>query len=154
MTPTPPAWPLLLGCLLALALPAPAAAQFTVEPLPMTQGAEPPATPFQGRPVRITLDQPTASVKVVWRPNSAIPDTVALDPAGTSFEWTPTRAGVASIVTPEGSQNVSVRYSGYPASGILILILAGTILFGGAGFAMGKLLGDDDTPVVPTPIDT
>ena len=153
MKPTPFPWRLLLACLFAAAFAAPAAAQFTVEPLPMTQGAEPPATPFQGRPVRITLDQPTASVKVVWRPNSAIPDTVALDPTGQSFEWTPTRAGVASIVTPEGSQNVSVRYSSYPASGILILIVAGTILFGGAGFAMGQLLGGDDEPAAP-PIDT
>ena len=143
----------LLLCLLAAGLGAPAAAQFTVEPLPMAPGAAPPATPFQGQPVRITLDQPTASVKVVWRPNSAIPDTVSLDPTGTTFEWTPTRAGVASIVTPEGSQNVSVRYSSYPATGIFILIVAGTILFGGAGFAMGKLLGGDEEPP-PFPHDT
>ena len=128
----------LLLCLLAASLAAPAAAQFTVEPLPMAPGAAPPATPFQGRPVRITLDQPTASVKVVWRPNSAIPDTVSLDPTGTTFEWTPTRAGVASIVTPEGSQNVSVRYSSYPATGIFILIVAGTILFGGARLCDGQ----------------
>ena len=140
---------LLLACLLAVVLTAPASAQFTVEPLPMTPGAEPPATPFQGEPVRITLDAPTESVQVVWRPNSAIPDTVSLDPAGMSFEWTPTRAGVASIVTPEGSQNVSVRYRTYPAAGIFILIVAGSILFGGAAFAMGKLLGDDTVPDMP-----
>ena len=153
MTPTSLAGRCLLACLLAAALATPAAAQFTVEPLPMAPGAAPPTTPFQGQPVRITLDQPAEWVKVVWRPNSAIPDTVALDPTGTAFEWTPTRAGVASIVTPEGSQNVSVRYSQYPAAGILILIVAGTVLFGGAGFAMGKLLGDDDEPAAP-PIDT
>lgn len=142
-----------LACLLAAVLAVPATAQFTVEPLPMEPGAEPPATPFQGEPVRITLDAPTESVQVVWRPNSAIPDTVSLDPSGLSFEWTPTRAGVASIVTPEGSQNVSVRYRSYPASGIFILIIAGSILFGGAGFAMGKLLGDDGPPP-DMPLDT
>lgn len=140
--------PILLAAFLAL----PASAQFTVEALPLAQGEEPPAQPIQGHPARITLDQPTTDVKVVWRPNSAIADTVVLDPTGTSFEWTPTRAGVASIVTPEGSQNVSVRYSSYPGAGIFILIIAGTILFGGAGFAMGKLLGDDGP--VSLPLDT
>ena len=134
----------------ALALAAPqAAAQLTVEALPLAPGEEPPDQIVQGQPVRITLDQPATDVSVVWRPNSAIPDTVALDPAGTSFTWTPTRAGVATVVTPEASQNVSVRYSGFPASGIFILIVAGTILFGGAAFAMGKLLGDDGPPALP-----
>ena len=144
---------ILLACLFAAVLAAPASAQFIVETLPLAPGDEPPAQPIQGQAVRITLDEPTESVKVVWRPNSAIPDTVALDPSGTSFEWTPSRAGVASIVTPEGSQNVSVRYDSYPASGIFILIIAGTILFGGAGFAMGKLLGDDEEPNA-LPLDT
>ncbi|HIG75015.1 MAG TPA: hypothetical protein EYQ24_10685 [Bacteroidetes bacterium] len=135
--------------LLALLLAAPASAQLAFEPLPTSPGEEPPAQPIQGQPVRVTLDAPTSDVKVVWRPNSAIPDTVALDPSGTSFEWTPTRAGVATVITPEGSQNVSVRYSSYPGSGIFVLILAATILFGGAGFAMGKLLGDDGPAAVP-----
>lgn len=138
---------------LALLLAAPASAQLAFEPLPAEPGEEPPAQPIQGQPVRVTLDTPTSDVKVVWRPNSAIPDTVALSPEGTSFEWTPSRAGVATVVTPEGSQNVSVRYSAYPASGIFILIIAATILFGGAGFAMGKLLSDEDGPTA-LPLDT
>ncbi|MEM1054154.1 MAG: hypothetical protein AAGI52_01405 [Bacteroidota bacterium] len=134
---------------LALLLAAPASAQLAFEPLPTEPGEEAPSQPIQGQPVRVTLDQPTESVQVVWRPNSAIPDTVALSPDGATFEWTPSRAGVATVVTPEGSQNVSVRYSAYPATGIFILILAATILFGGAGFAMGKLLGDEDAPALP-----
>lgn len=146
--------PLGLATLLAAAalLAAPASAQLTFEPLPAAPGEAAPAQPVQGQPVRITLPGPATSVKVVWRPNSAIPDTVTLDPTGSSFVWTPTRAGVASVVTPDGAQNVSVRYASYPSSGILILILAGAILFGGAGFAMGKLLGDDPPP--PMPMDT
>lgn len=137
----------------ALVFAAPEAlAQLTVEALPLAPGEEPPDAIVQGQPVRITLDVPTTDVSVVWRPNSAIPDTVALDPTGTQFTWTPTRAGVATVVTPEASENVSVRYSGFPASGILILILAGGILFGGAAFAMGKLLGDD--PPAALPLDT
>lgn len=135
----------LLPLLALLALPA--SAQITFEPLPVETEEEPPEAPIQGRPVRITLEAPAEAVEVVWRPNSAIPDTVSLDATGTSFVWTPSRAGVATIRATSGetvvAQNVSVRYASYPAAGIFILIVAATILFGGAGFAMGKLLGGE-----------
>ncbi|HLT46846.1 MAG TPA: hypothetical protein VK002_06420 [Rubricoccaceae bacterium] len=144
------------GLLLALAaaLLAPvAAAQFTLTPLPYEESEEPPEVPIAGRPVQITLDEPVDRVEVVWRPNSAIPDTVVLDATGTSFVWRPTRAGVARIALVRGDErieeNVSVRYDRYPGSGIFILIIAGTILFGGAGFAMGKLLGEEAPPELP-----
>lgn len=134
---------LALGFLLAL----PATGQITFEPLPTPAEDEAPEAPIINRPVRVTLDVPADTVTVTWRPNSAIPEVVTLDVSGTSFEWTPTRSGVARIdVISAGattSQNVSVRYDNYPASGIFILIIAGTILFGGAGFAMGKLLGGE-----------
>ncbi|MEM8559486.1 MAG: hypothetical protein AAGG50_16835 [Bacteroidota bacterium] len=142
----------LLGLLVVLCA-GPASAQLVFEPLPLESGEEPPTQPIQGHPVRVTLDEPAESVQVVWRPNSAIPDTVALSPSGLSFVWTPTRAGVATIVTPTSAQNVSVRYSTYPGLGILVLIVAATILFGGAGFAMGRLLGDG-VPAVANRADT
>ena len=99
--------------------------------------------PVRNTPIRMTLPEPANLVRVVWRPNSAIPDTVTVfERGGRSFLWTPSRAGVATIITDTGlSQNVSVRYDTFPASGLLILILAGGVLFGGAGFALGKLLG-------------
>lgn len=99
--------------------------------------------PVRNTPIRITLPEPANHVRVIWRPKSAIPDTVTvLETGGTSFLWTPRRAGVATILTDTGiEQNVSVRYDTFPASGLLILILAGGVLFGGAGFALGKLLG-------------
>ena len=137
---------LALGALALLLVPT-AEAQFTLTPLPYEEVEEPPDAPIQGRPVRITLQQPVDRVEVVWRPNSAVPDTVALDATGTSFVWRPTRAGVARIALITGEErveeNVSVRYDAYPGAGIFILIVAGTILFGGAGFAMGKLLGEE-----------
>jgi len=52
------------------------------------------------------------------------------------------------------AQNVSVRYAAYPASGIFILIVAGTILFGGAGFAMGKLLSEETPEALERRPDT
>jgi hypothetical protein len=142
----------LLLVLAALLAPA-AAAQFTLTPLPYEENEEPPEVPIQGRPVQITLDAPVDRVEVVWRPNSAIPDTVVLDATGTSFVWRPTRAGVARIALVSGEErlerNVSVRFDTYPAAGIFILIVAGTILFGGAGFAMGKLFGEETLPDLP-----
>lgn len=139
--------------LLAAALALPASAQIQFEPQAPSPDAEAPDAPVKGSPVRITLDAPTETVQVVWRPNSAIPDTVSLDPEGASFLWTPTRAGVATVITDGGSQNVSVRYDAFPGSGILVLVLAAAILFGGAGFAMGKLLNDDGPPP-ELPLDT
>jgi len=129
---------LLLGFAVAL----PAAGQITFRPAPVED--EEPAGPIEGHPTVVTLDSLAEHVQVIWRPNSAIPDTVNLDVTGQTFTWTPKQAGVATMTTSNGtSQNVSVRYDGVPASGIFILIIAGTILFGGAGFAMGKLLGGE-----------
>lgn len=144
---------LLTAGLLAAGLALPAAAQIRFDPQPVEPGGDAPRFPVQGQPVRVTLDQPTDFVRVVWRPKSALPDTVSLDPQGSSFLWTPTRAGVATVLTSSGEQNISVRYESLPGSGILVLVLAGCILFGGAGFAMGKLLSGDEPPVA-LPLDS
>lgn len=138
--------PLPFLLLLAVA-PSPAAAQLSLRPLATEEGQEAPPMPVQGRPVQITLHAPADRVEVVWRENSAAPDTVALDAAGTSFVWRPLHAGVARIVAVRGAdrieQNVSVRYSRYPASGLFVLAFAGMLLFGGAARAMGRLLGEE-----------
>ena len=130
---------LLLGFVVAL----PATGQITFRPAPVENGE--PASLIKGHSTVVTLDSFAEHVQVIWRPNSAISDTVTLHVSGQTFTWTPTQAGVATMTTSNGtSQNISVRYDSYPASGIFILIIAGTILFGGAGFAMGKLFGGDD----------
>ena len=128
--------------LLGFAVAFPVVGQITFQPAPVEN--EEPAGPIKGHATVVTLDSLAEQVQVVWRPNSAISDTVTLDVSGQTFTWTPTQAGVATMITSNGtSQNVSVRYDSYPASGIFILIIAGTILFGGAGFAMGKLFGGE-----------
>ena len=129
---------LLLGFVVAL----PATGQITFRPAPVENGE--PASLTKGHCTVVTLDSFAEHVQVIWRPNSAISDTVTLHVSGQTFTWTPTQAGVATMTTSNGtSQNISVRYDSYPASGIFILIIAGTILFGGAGFAMGKLFGGE-----------
>ena len=67
---------------------------------------------------------------------------VAMIPvSGTVATWTPSRAGVVALATADGaSRNVSVRFDETPISGLLILIVAGLVLFGGAALAMRALL--------------
>lgn len=137
----PPAF-LLLLFLLLLALAAPASAQtVTLSP----------EIPEVGQETTLRLSAPADYVVVTYRPNSivALRDTIRIG-GFESVKWTPARAGVVRIGLPDGSgQNVSVRFTGTPLSGLLILIAAGLILFGGAVFAMRKLLEGDRPLVMP-----
>lgn len=133
---------LAFACALALGLAASGAAQITVDSGDSVH-------PTVGEEVTITFDTAPESAQVVWRPNSAIPDTMDLGASGTSLTWTPDRAGVATIVTPDGTKNVSVRYTSLPVLGLFVLVGAGLILFGGAGMAMRALLSGDELPDMP-----
>ncbi len=107
----------------------------------------------RGEPVTVTFGEPTDSLLVTYRPNSGIAYEEVVLASGGTATWTPSRAGVVALATPAGaSQNVSVRFDRTPMSGLIILILAGIVLFGGAGFAMRALLSDD-TPT-DLPLDT
>lgn len=125
--------PLLL--LLAALLSAPALAQIAVSP----------EAPVRGQPVTVTLDAPAEALLVTYRPNSGIAVEETVPVTGTTATWTPSRAGVVGLATPDGaSRNVSVRFDRTPLSGLFILIGAGVVLFGGATFAMRALLSDDE----------
>jgi hypothetical protein len=56
------------------------------------------------------------------------------------ISWTPEEAGVVVISWAGGEQNVSVCHSGVPASGVIVLILAGVLLLGGATRYFFKML--------------
>lgn len=121
--------------LAALLLPALASAQgtvsFSTDPV------------VQGQPVTLRFSEPADSVMLTYRPNSdlASTDAVALGGA-TAYEWTPREAGLVRITTPGGvAQSVGVRFTGLPVSGLLVLVVAGLVLFGGAAFALFTLLG-------------
>lgn len=99
----------------------------------------------------LSFDAPVQTVVVTYRPNSAIPlvDTVHVG-GFESIRWTPERAGVVRVAVPGGpSRNLSVRFAALPVAGIVVLILAGLILFGGAAWAMYKLLSDGMPHTIP-----
>jgi hypothetical protein len=104
-----------------------------------------PEAPVVGEATALTFDAPVDAVVITYRPNSAIPvvDTVRIG-GFTSIKWTPTEAGVVRVAVPDGpSRNLSIRFAELPLAGVFVLIMAGLILFGGASWAMTKLLSGD-----------
>lgn len=97
--------------------------------------------PVAGEPVTITLAQAESQVVVAYRPNSSVVrrDTLRADSPSTEFSWTPEKAGVVALSTASASKNVSVRFQGFSYSGLIVMLLAGGILFGGVIFAFRVL---------------
>jgi hypothetical protein len=119
--------PALLGVLLVH--PATAQYQFSTENL------------YANQEVMVTFPTPSDTLIVTYRPNSSIPieDRIPTNAAGAAA-WTPRYSGVVALATPGGpTQNVSVRFLTTPWSGVVVLTLAGLILFGGIIFSFRKL---------------
>lgn len=119
--------PALLGVLLVH--PAAAQYQFSTEKL------------YANQEVTVTVPTPLDSLIVTYRPNSSIPieDRLLTNEQG-SAAWTPRYPGVVALATPDGpTQNVSVRFLTTPWSGVVVLTLAGVILFGGIVVSFRKL---------------
>jgi len=100
--------------------------------------------PVQGEEITITLDEPTAQVVITYRPNSQVVtrDTIIAETPSNAFLWTPEKAGVVTVQAAGASRNVSVRFAGVSWSGIFTMVIAGTLLFGGATFAFRTLFSD------------
>ena len=126
--------PLLLCALLAVA--AGATAQDIVSVAP--------DSPTRGEVVTVTFSEPVDSVTVVYRPGAVTAVTEVMTPESATFRFTPERAGVVSVSSGGASQSLSVRYLGVPVAGLVVMILAGLILFGGATISMRALLADGD----------
>lgn len=101
-----------------------------------------PAIPSVGEPVRVTFSEPVDGVTVTYRPGAISAVTESFGPSGAVFEFTPDRAGVVSVAAGEATQSLSVRFQSAPLSGLLVMIAAGLILFGGAAISMRALLSD------------
>ena len=101
-----------------------------------------PTAPTRGVPVTVTFDRPVDSVRVVYRPSAVTADTVVFTPGAASFTFSPERAGIVSVGSGDAAQSLSVRYVGVPIGGLVVMVLAGLILFGGATIALRALLAD------------
>lgn len=102
--------------------------------------------PKAGEEVSITLGQAETTIAIAYRPNSSVirRDTLRSETPQTSFSWTPEQAGVVSLSTVNASRNVSVRFQGFPWQGLIVMLLAGCILFGGAIYAFRVLFKDEE----------
>lgn len=99
-----------------------------------------------------------AIVQVEYRPNSSTARTETLEPTDQSgtTSWAPRDPGLArlSVSGPEGSTGtmaISVRFTTFPVSGIAIMLFAGLLLFGGAGFGMSLLMRERKMPADEPP---
>ncbi len=117
------------------------------------------AFPKEGEPclIRVTdREHPVrgARLRVTYRPNSEVETIERLGATNAEGElvWIPDDAGIATLeaglasVGSQGEQTslnltVSVRFRSSPALGIVILLLAGMILFGGNGYSFAKTFG-------------
>ncbi len=105
--------------------------------------------PVQKEKTRILVQtqsgNPIAGAKVIatYRPGSRVEadSEVGITDAGGAVDWTPEEAGIVSLsaVYPaeDGTDiqlqtNISVRFASTPLSGVLIMLLAGTLLIGGS----------------------
>lgn len=133
--------------------------------------------PLRGEPIRMAVrdgeDHPVAGavVEVVYRPNSHTIHTATLAPTDAAgvTEWTPAYAGIVALTARAGTPRpggapggdagaeiatakVAVRYGGFPPSGLLVMLVAGVLLFGGAALGFVKLLrGPQPPPSIEAP---
>jgi len=108
--------------------------------------------PTRGQTTTITLqgaEDPTQwSLTFTYRPNSKTSRTTVAQPfqANGALNWKPDDSGIVQIAVQgpgEGdkiAKIIAVRFPSPPASGIVILLIAGAILFGGAGYSLAKAL--------------
>ncbi|GEM_PF-1680022 len=143
---------ILLGCLIAIA------------GLAQALGAQEIRTadrfPMRGKPTTIVVETAPgmgvsdAHVTVVYRPGSMVETCEPVGITGTdgAIEWTPDEPGIACLratwvdeggTEHELTRNVSIRFEGVQARGILIAVLAGLILYGTAAFGFCRLRSSD-----------
>ena len=101
-----------------------------------------PEAPTRGEPVTVTFSAPVDSVTVTYRPGAVTATTETFTPGAAAFTFSPSKAGVVSVASGDASQSLSVRYVGTPLAGLVVMILAGLVLFGGAALALRALLAD------------
>lgn len=111
--------------------------------------------PIKGQAVDITLPEPTQHLLVRYRPNSSLStvDTLYSETPTSHFQWEARQAGIATLFIedangrPLHSHNVSVRFQGTSPGGIIVMVLAGIVLFGGAIFSFSILFKTEEEEI-------
>ena len=119
--------------------------------------------PLLGEPVTVTVTDgadPLAGARLEahYRPNSQTASREPLPPtdAAGRTEWRPRAAGIATLEvidpaggTPLATLNTAIRYGRFPARGIVVMVVAGLLLFGGAALGMWMLLSEGPPALEP-----
>lgn len=121
--------------------------------------------PIVGREETVTVSGLPADgalgLWVVYSPNSetSTEEEIGKVPPDGEVLWTPSRSGIATVSLRDGSgttvvgENVAILFDRTPSSGVLVMIFAGILLFGGAGFSLRSVL-KAGVPEHGSPIDT
>ncbi|HEX6981810.1 MAG TPA: hypothetical protein VF181_03530 [Balneolaceae bacterium] len=107
-----------------------------------------------GQAVNVSVPQADTLI-ITYRPGSNIAEVQKVAVSGNTYKWTPKEAGLVSLATPGGpAQTVSVSFGGFPVQGLIVLIIAGSILFGGALYASVNLFGKASPEAITDRPDT
>lgn len=99
--------------------------------------------PVVGKPTTITLSAPAESVTFTYQPAAPVAREVVVATGGSQeLTWVPEKAGIVTISDGTASKDVSVRFDGVPALGVLIFLGAGFILVGGAAVCLRALFAE------------
>ena len=113
--------------------------------------------PVRGEPVELFVTPPdgeacsSAQVSVTYRPNSKTEKEVVIGSpqAACELTWIPEDPGIVRITVKvngktEAEKRASVRFAKTPASGIVILIFAGLVLYGGIAYSFKVSFSRED----------
>lgn len=96
--------------------------------------------PTVGKRTVITLGIPADKITFIYQPDAPVARKVTLETNGRlEVDWTPEKAGVVTIKAGKASKDVSVRFDGTPIGGLIMMLLAGLVLFGGVAVCMTVL---------------
>jgi hypothetical protein len=153
----------LAAALLALLLPcaAPPAPAQDGAPRIVTEDSD----PLRGETVTVGVEgadgRPQADVEIRarYRPNSETAHSSSLGRTGAEgrVDWTPDDAGVVLLEAgpedaPTATTRVSVRFGSFPPLGLLVMVVAALILFGGSALGFYWLMtGDEPLPTEEPP---
>lgn len=104
-----------------------------------------PKSPSVGEEVTITLSEMSDKIMIIYRPNSQVQIFDSIETGNSSkVSWTPKNPGVVSIKSNAHSVNVSVKYASISWSGLVVMVLAFLILFGGVAYSFAVLFRKEE----------